>query len=707
MYLNVPQQGHKCRFGIDKYSGLGVVGATESFRVKKIVDNARCNSKASEEIGMDESVDRQGHASSNQGAGFHLINLAIGSFILILLILSLDGDSIVQAARPQAGTWSLVEIPLTVHSPREVYSIDFINNTAGAQPTFYLDEIVFADSGVPPPPPPPPDLSIDAAADVHSISPYIYGMNFASTEVATTVRLPVRRRGGNSTTRFNWQIDVHNTGSDWYFENIPDAPGAINNTVNQDLNTGSKTILTMPLIGWTPKRRQSKHPYDCGFKVSVYGPQDSVDPWDTDCGNGEQGGSPITGNDPTDTSQAITPAFVADWIDYLTTTFGAASSGGVMFFSLDNEPMLWNHTHRDVHPEAVTYDEIRDRTYAYGAAIKAVDASALTVGPVTWGWCAYFYSAADGCSAGSDHAAHGGMDFTTWYLDQMQDYEHTHGVRILDYLDLHIYPQISGVFSENLGDASVQAARLRSTRQLWDKTYIHEGWINQPVYLIPRMKGWVAEHYPDTKLAITEYNWGALGYMNGALAQADILGIFGREGLDMATLWAPPDLTDPGTFAFLIYRNYDGTGNSFGDTSISAVSTDQEKVAIYAAIRSNDGALTAMLINKTGDQLRCPVSLSNFQPASRAGVYRYSGEDLLAIAHLSDLSIEKDGFITDLSANSITLVVIPPGQQTGCPADTEPDGDVDGADLAELIKAFSWSELEAFAPDFGRVDCRP
>ena len=82
-------------------------------------------------------------------------------------------------------------------------------------------------------------------------------------------------------------------------------------------------------------------------------------------------------------------------------------------------------------------------------------------------------------------------------------------------------------------------------------------------------------------------------------------------------------------------------------------------------------------------------------------------EDLIAIAHLSDLSIEKDGFITNLSAYSITLVVIPPSQQTGCPANTEPDGDVDGADLAEFMNATFSSELEAFAPDFGRVDCRP
>jgi hypothetical protein len=596
-----------------------------------------------------------------------------------------------------------------------------LDNTADAQPAFDIDEMRFTDSGeVSASPGSGPDLSIDAANDVHPISPYIYGMNFASADVAAAVRLPVRRWGGNSTSRFNWQIDVHNTGSDWYFENIPDAPGSIYNTVNQDQSTASKTILTMPLMGWTPKARPSGHPYDCGFKVSVYGRQDSVDPWDTDCGNGEQGGASVMGNDPQDTSQAITPVFVSNWIDDLTSHFDTASTGGVMFYNLDNEPMLWNSTHRDVHPAAATYDEIRDRTYAYGAAIKAEDAGAMTLGPVTWGWCAYFHSAADGCAAGSDQAAHGGMDFSAWYLASMQDYEQTHGVRILDYFDLHIYPQVGGVFSENLGDAGVQAARLRSTRQLWDPSYVHEGWINQPVYLIPRMKAWVADNYPGTKLAITEYNWGALGYMNGALAQADILGIFGREGLDLATLWAPPDIADPGTFAFRMYRNYDGAGSGFGDTGVLADSDDQEAVAIYAAIRSSDGALTVMLINKTGDQLICPVALSNFQPAGQAALYRYSTADLTAIAQLPDQTIEEDGFTAELPAASITLAVISPDVQTGCPADMEPDGDVDADDLDTLAAGFGLPAVSAdidedgdmdgvdlyqMAVDFNRTDC--
>src|SRR5262249_33489488 len=160
-----------------------------------------------------------------------------------------------------------------------------------------------------------------------------------------------------------------------------------------------------------------------------------------------------------------------------------------------------------------------------------------------------------------------------WYLQQMAAYQHGHNLRILDYYDNHWYPQGSGVTG---GDesAATQALRLRSTRQLWDPAYTDESWINQKVDLIPRMRQLVDQNYPGTKLAISEYNYGSLGHMDGALAEADVLGIFGREGLDLATLWAPPAPTDPGAYAFRMYLNYDGKGSKFGDKSLTAQSTD-------------------------------------------------------------------------------------------------------------------------------------
>ncbi|RIK28723.1 MAG: endoglucanase, partial [Chloroflexi bacterium] len=404
-----------------------------------------------------------------------------------------------------------------------------LNNVAwqsaqnNAQPTFYLDSVELVAGAAPSPTPITGlTLNVNATAPGYAISDDIYGMNFADENLAADLALPVRRMGGNATTRYNWQNDTANHAMDWYFENIPESnanPAALPNGsmsdkfVDQDRRTNTKTILTMPLIGWTPKARA----YACGFSVAKYGAQQSVDPWRPDCGNGIlPNGNPMTNNDPHDTSVAITPQFVQDWIAHLKTNYGDAAYGGVKFYNLDNEPMLWDDTHRDVHPTPTSYDELRDRTYQYAAAIKQADPTAKTLGPALWGWTAYFWSAQDWAAGGNwwnnppDRNAHGGQPFIEWYLDQMHAYEQQNGVRILDYMDLHYYPQANGVSLSGAGNAATQALRLRSTRSLWDPTYTDESWINEPVNLIPRMRAWRDAHYPGTKLAMTEYNWGAL-----------------------------------------------------------------------------------------------------------------------------------------------------------------------------------------------------
>jgi hypothetical protein len=251
-------------------------------------------------------------------------------------------------------------------------------------------------------------------------------------------------------------------------------------------------------------------------------------------------------------------------------------------------------------------------------------------------------------------------------LQQMKAYQDAHSLRILDYLDVHYYPQASGVALSSAGSTATQQLRLRSTRALWDPTYEDESWIADVsegpyVRLIPRMKEWVAANYPGTKLAITEYNWGALDHINGALTQAEVLGIFGREGLDLATLWGPPDADQPGAFAFRMYRNYDGAGSAFGEASVHAASADQEKLSIYAARRSSDGALTLVVINKTATPLTSELTLSNFAPASWAQVYRYSATNLAAIVQAADQAVSAAGFSAAFPANSITLFIIPAG----------------------------------------------
>ena len=591
-----------------------------------------------------------------------------------LLVIANGDTTNSYAVTAQANTWTQVIVPLSaLGSPATLTDLYWQDATGGAQPVFYLDDIALLATN----PPAAPTLSIDAGTGRHGISEYIYGMNYADEALAAELRLPVRRWGGNSTTRYNWRTSMTNTVADWYFENLPvgtvvtaNLPdgSASDQFVEQDRRTGTKSILTVPLIGRTAKATSPRnHPYDCGFKVSKYGAQQSVDPWDTNCGNGlYSNGTDITGNDPADTSEPIGPDFVSSWIAHLVGRYGSAATSGVAFYDLDNEPMLWNSTHRDIHPQPATYDEIRDRTYQYAPAIKAADPTARTLGPVLWGWCAYFYSALDGCGIGTDYQTHGNQPFVPWYLGQMRAYEQQHGLRILDYLDLHYYPQASGVALSSAGNASTQALRLRSTRSLWDTTYTDESWISDTqtggvkVQLIPRIRDWVDTWYPGTRLAITEYNWGGLEDINGALAQADVLGIFGREGLDLATLWSPPTAAQPGAFAFRLYRNYDGAGHGFGDIAVQAVSTDQGALAVYAAERGSDHALTVVVINKTVSDITSPLGITGRVLPATAAVYRYSATNLNTIQHLPDQTLGATGLTALFPANSATLFVIAP-----------------------------------------------
>ncbi|MEO7912208.1 MAG: glycoside hydrolase family 44 protein, partial [Roseiflexaceae bacterium] len=352
-----------------------------------------------------------------------------------------DVESSAVDVAPQAGTWKQIDLPLSAFgSPDAIGAIIWQDSSGGAQPTFYIDDLALVFSGSTPAPtatPLPsgnngPALSVDANADQHAISELIYGMNFPSEALARELRIPVQRWGGNATTRYNWQNDTSNRASDWFFENIPNEnanPGALPDGsstdafIEQGRRTGTQTLLTIPMIGWTPKSRD----ITCGFAVSRYGAQQQTDSYRLDCGNGvASNGTAITGNTPQDTSTAIGPAFVQDWMRHLIGRYGTAAQGGVQLYNLDNEPALWNSTHRDVHPQGISYDELRDRTYQYAAAIKAIDPSAQTLGPAEWGWTGYFYSAKDQQPGGNwwnnplDRNAHAGTPLVDWYLQQMR-----------------------------------------------------------------------------------------------------------------------------------------------------------------------------------------------------------------------------------------------------------------------------------------------
>jgi hypothetical protein len=511
-------------------------------------------------------------------------------------------------------------------------------------------------------------IAVDAAANRHAINPNIYGVAHATTAQLNDLNSPLNRNGGNNTTRYNWQQNADNRGSDWYFESIAEpsaTPGERGDSfIASARAANAQAMLTVPLIDWVAKVGPNRGKL-ASFSIAKYGAQTGADwQWMPDAGNGiRANGQFVTGNNPADANVPSTSLLQQDWIRHLVTRWGTNANGGLRYYILDNEPSLWHSTHRDVHPTGQRLDEIRDKIIDYASRIKTVDPSALVVGPEEWGWSGYLFSGYDqqygsthGWSSLPDRASHGGADYLPWLLSALQQSATMNGRRLLDVFTVHYYPQ-GGEFSDDVSSA-MQLRRNRSTRSLWDPAYVDETWINDRVQLVRRLKNWVNAYYPGTSTGITEYNWGAESHINGATTQADIYGIFGREGLDLAARWTTPASTTPTYKAMKMYRNYDGKRSGFGDTSVAASTPNPDAVSAFAAQRSADGALTIMVIGKalTGTTA-ATVNLANVQHTGTAQAWQLTSAN--SITRLADITIAGASFSATLPAQSVTLFVVP------------------------------------------------
>jgi len=568
-----------------------------------------------------------------------------------------------------ANTWSEVEVPLSVLGAQntQIDRLDFFNDTGDTQPTMYLDDLSLFDDGKPPPP--PKDISttvtVNATAGRHPISPYIYGVAAAGSTFLKQNNLTLERWGGNPTSRYNWRLGAAmNTASDWYFENTNygnscHTPGcAADEMVAGDRSVGAASLVTVPTLGWVAKNADLN---TCGFAVSKYGPQQQTDPYRPNCGNGMTTGSkPIIGNNPADTSVRSTPADIKAWIRHLIAKFGTAAHGGVRFYAMDNEPELWYSTHRDVAPNPLTYDGLYKEFETYATAVKSVDPSAMIDGPVPWGWSAYFDSSYDYVhQTESDRLAHGNLPIIPWFLQTVRKHDQTAHRRTLDVLDIHYYPQGSNVFSE-ADDPGTDALRLRETRALWDPTYTDESWIDAQVDLIPRMKAWINQYYPGTKLGISEWNWGGESNMSGALAIADVLGLYGREGIYLASYWTYPNQGSPAATAFDMYRNYDGHDSAFGNESVQTVSSAPNDLMAFGSLRTKDHRLLVMLVNQEpSDRVDVKLTLKNVRIGGSATVHEY-GPNSTTIQHMNDIKLSPSMSVR-VPPYSIELLVAPTG----------------------------------------------
>ena len=456
-------------------------------------------------------------------------------------------------------------------------------------------------------------IEVRSDRDVHAISPLVYGTN--APENATLNRYTLLRSGGNRLTAYNWENNASNAGSDYMFQNdnylsSSNVPGAAVRGVLDDARAqGASALLTIPIVDYVAADTAG------GGDVRSSGANYLMTRFKQNRATAGAGATPSATPDTTD-AYVNQDEFVS-WVK----TVGAAN-GPAVLFSLDNEPDLWASTHAEIHPAHVGYDELAMRNATYATMVKSVWPAAKVTGFVSYGWYGYvtLQDAPDASGKG---------EAIDYYLDKMKAVEAMAGQRVVDYLDLHWYPEAKGGDTRITAadtTAAVVAARVQAPRSLWDTTYREVSWINDaiggPIRLLPRVRDKIAAHYPGTGIAITEWNYGGGGHISGAVAAADVLGIFGREGVGVAAYWALNADESFANAAFRAYRNFDGQGGAFGDTSIYASSSDVATATAYASFdAANPARVVIIAINKSTASKTAGIRIAHPDAFSKLAVW--------------------------------------------------------------------------------------
>jgi hypothetical protein len=481
------------------------------------------------------------------------------------------------------------------------------------------------------------------------ISPYIYGTNFYSGNTSPQPNFTFDRDGGNRWTAYNWINNGSNAGSDYHYENdnylcngscnasIP--AEAVRTFIAADHTAGLGSLVTFQMQGYVSVDTatvQVPMPFpNLTYFRPVVSKKSSVS------------NVPFTLTPPPATTD--NNVYMDEFAWALDQKFSGLNIFGSnpahpTFISLDNEPDLWSSTHQEIQGATnVSSANFIAKTVTLSSALKDLKvpnptqfSNVVIFGPVNYGFNGIYGWQGDPTLSPTPNGADW---FADKYLAGIKAASTTYGAPLVDVYDFHWYSEatdgttrVINMTGSTLTDAQVQAI-VQSPRSLWDPTFTENSWITGvlggPINILGRLQTKIAANNPGMKLSITEYENGGFNHIAGTIAQADNLGIFGSEGLFAANFW-PPSGTYSNTLAgFRAYRDFDGAGSNFGDTSLQSNSTDVASVVVYASTDSTvPGRVVFVAINRsnapkvtaiTGQALSGTAHLYQMNAASAQG----------------------------------------------------------------------------------------
>lgn len=482
-------------------------------------------------------------------------------------------------------------------------------------------------------------VRIDAGQDRVPVSSCIYGRNNSFSATRPDEPIPLaeitrnrdagvrffRQCGGNNATKYNWKKKL-SSHPDWYnnvYTNDWDAQAS----AQQQYFPDAQGMWAFQLIGKAAKT--SQHNFnDWGYNSSQW--------WEGVQQNLAGGGTVNPAGGSTALSEGNPDLYLQDWpadstVGMLEYWFEDKRfrKEQMVYWSLDNEPEIWSGTHDDVMPVQPPANDFIERYVEVALRARAYYPGIKLTGPVVaneWQWYNWNNSTVQ----------HEGRRYCwlEFFIKRIAEEELRTGVRLLDVVDIHFYPQ-----------ATDPAQIVQLHRVFFDRTYdfpeangvknISGSWDNSETkeYVLGRVRDWLDQYFGEGHrigLGVTETGLNEpVSPSVAAVWYASTMGEFMRNGVELFAPW----YWHTGMWETLsLFSNYNKA------VSVRSVSSDENTVSAYPSVSPSGDSMTVVLVNRSLNSARtAEVELSGFRAtASRADVLALdnlpSGETFISAA---------------------------------------------------------------------------
>lgn len=522
-------------------------------------------------------------------------------------------------------------------------------------------------------------IQIDASAQKHRISPFIYGKNHGISDDPSKptsdsiIRLYkdcgvkiIRLGGGNNQTKYNWRAKL-SSHPDW-FNNVYAHDWDFSAQEIQNKLPGVCGLFSFQLLGWVADNNENNwNDWQWGQQH-----QGTYPPREFNLAGGgnvnDDGTELLTEGDhnlylkpwPAESTTAILDHWFAD--DGI-----GLDKKLFQYWNMDNEPDIWNGTHDDVMKDSVPWQTFIDNYIAVASSARRKFPNIKLVGPVTtneWQW----YNWNNSTLSINENGIIKKYIWLEYFIKLLAQEQSSSGVRLIDVFDFHFYPSM--ISADDIHN-------ITQLHRIWfDTTYNYpkangvkkigpNGWNPDTTkeFIMERVRRWLNQYMGNdhgVTFGITEC--GAIYHGNAsvnAVWYASHLGEFARQpDVEVFTPWEwyPGQYEVLHLFTRYMKANYVKTTSDL-DSMLSA----------YSSINDSKDSMTIIFVNRDqSNKHSADVTVEGFNPIPGEipllQLKNLSGETFKSRSgnalQNSTLRVSGKNFSIDLPPLSVTAVIL-------------------------------------------------